>query len=126
MRLLAQDRDLRTIPAGGVIFRAGEAGASVFGILDGTVRVDWAGGGDSEILGPGSSFGVGALVGTEHQRFGTATALRDTQLLEMNREEFLFALQELPMFALEMLHGLEERLGHLKQPSSDLSPPPPA
>ncbi|WP_094584013.1 cyclic nucleotide-binding domain-containing protein [Synechococcus sp. BO 8801] len=126
MRLLAQDRELRTIAAGEVIFRAGEAGDSVFGIVDGAVRIDWAGGRDSEILGPGSSFGVGALVGTEHQRFGTATAMQDTQLLEMNREEFLFALQELPMFALEMLHGLEERLGHLKPSGSPLSPPPPA
>lgn len=127
MRLLAQDRDLRTIAAGEVIFRAGEAGKSVFGIVDGEVRIDWAEGKASEILGPGSSFGVGALVGAQHQRFGTATALRDTQLLEMNREEFLFALQELPMFALEMLHGLEERLGHLnKSLGSDLSGPPQA
>lgn len=124
MRLLAQDRELRTIAAGEVIFQAGDAGDSVFGIVDGKVRIDWAGGRDSEILGPGCSFGVGALVGTPHQRFGTATAVEDTQLLELNREEFLFALQELPMFALEMLHGLEERLGHLRSSSGDLSPPP--
>ncbi|AFY28242.1 Crp/Fnr family transcriptional regulator [Cyanobium gracile] len=118
MRLLAQNRTLRTVAAGEVIFRAGEAGESVFGIVDGEVRIDWAKGRDSEILGPGNSFGVGALVGSQHQRFGTATALQDTQLLEMNREEFLFALQELPMFALEMLQGLEERLGHLKPSGS--------
>ncbi len=124
MRLLAQDRELRTIAAGEVIFRAGEAGDSVFGIVEGAVQIDWTGGRESEILGPGSSFGVGALVGPEHQRFGTATAVLDTQLLEMNREEFQFALQELPMFALEMLHGLEERLGHLKPSGSDLSAPP--
>lgn len=126
MRLLAQDRDLRTIAAGEVIFRAGEAGASVFGIVDGEVRIDWGHDHDGEILGPGSSFGVGALVDNQHRRVGTATAVRDTQLLEMNREEFLFALQELPMFALEMLHGLEERLGHLKQSGSGLRQPPPA
>lgn len=119
MRLLAQTRELRKIPAGGVIFRAGEPGDSVFGIVDGAVRIDWAAGGESEILGPGCSFGVGALVGSEHRRFGTATAVEDTQLLELDREEFLFALQELPMFALEMLHGLEERLGHQKAAGSD-------
>jgi len=51
--------------------------------------------------------------------YGTATALQDTQLLELDREEFLFALQELPMFALEMLHGLEERLGHLRSSDGD-------
>jgi CRP-like cAMP-binding protein len=126
MRLLAQDRDLRSIAAGEVIFRAGEAGASVFGIVDGEVRIDWPEGRQSEILGPGSSFGVGALVGSQHQRFGTATAVQETQLLEMNREEFLFALQELPMFALEMLNGLEDRLGQLMHSGSDLSQPPQA
>lgn len=126
MRLLARNRELRTIPAGGVIFRAGDQGDSVFGIVDGAVRIDWTGGRESEILGPGCSFGVGALVGSQHRRFGTATALQESQLLELDREEFLFALQELPVFALEMLHGLEERLGHLKGSGSDLSAPPPA
>ena len=50
----------------------------------------------------------------EHRRFGTAVALCDTELLEMNRAEFLFALQELPMFSLEMLHDLEQRLQKIK------------
>ena len=70
---------------------------------------------DVESLGPGSCFGVGALVDPDHRRFGTATALGDAELLEMNREEFLFAMQELPMFGLEMLHDLEQRLEQLKQ-----------
>jgi CRP/FNR family transcriptional regulator, cyclic AMP receptor protein len=126
MRLLAQKQNLRTFAAGEVIFRTGDEGASVFGIVDGEVEIDWGQEHHGEILGPGSSFGVGALVDNQHRRVGTATALRDTQLLEMNREEFLFALQELPMFALEMLHGLEDRLGHIKQPSGDLSQPPQA
>ena len=126
MRLLAQEQNLRTIQAGEVIFRTGDEGASVFGIVDGEVGIDWGKDHDGEILGPGSSFGVGALVDNQHRRVGTATALRDTQLLEMDREEFLFALQELPMFAVEMLHGLEDRLAHQKHSGSDLSQPPQA
>lgn len=126
MRLLAQDRNLRTVADGEVIFRAGDPGASIFGIVEGDVRLDWDEGRESETLGPGSSFGVGALVDPQHRRYSTATAVRETQLLEMNREEFLFALQELPVFALEMLHDLEERLGHLEQRRGDLSGPPPA
>ncbi len=124
MRLLAQEQNLRTFTAGEVIFRAGDEGVSVFGIVDGEVGIDWGQEHHGEILGPGSSFGVGALVDNQHRRVGTATALRDSQLLEMNREQFLFALQELPMFALEMLHGLEARLGHLKPSGSTLSQPP--
>jgi hypothetical protein len=33
----------------------------------------------------------------------------------MDRQEFLFAMQELPMFGLEVLHDLEMRLQTLKQ-----------
>jgi CRP-like cAMP-binding protein len=68
-----------------------------------------------EIIGPGSCFGVGALVDPDHRRFGTAVAMADTELLVMNRQEFLFAMQELPMFGLEMLHDLEQRLQRLKE-----------
>ena len=125
MRLLAQEKNLRTIAAGEVIIRTGDEGASIFGIVDGEVGIDWCKDHNDEILGPGSSFGVGALVEKPHRRVGTATALRDTQLLEMNREQFLFAIQELPMFALEMLHNLETRLGHLTPSAGNaLSQPP--
>ena len=55
----------------------------------------------------------------EHRRFGTAVALCDSELLEMNRDEFLFAMQELPMFGLEMLHDLEQRLQKLKEHMGD-------
>ena len=67
-----------------------------------------------ETLGPGSCFAATALVEPDHRRYGTATALSDVELLEMKREEFLFAMQELPMFTHEMLHDLEERLHQLK------------
>jgi CRP-like cAMP-binding protein len=118
MAILANGRKLRTVQEGEVIFQAGDAGDSMFGVVDGCVRLEWAEGRSFETLGPGSTFGVGALVDTDHHRYGTARALERTQLLEMNRQEFLFALQELPMFGLEMLHDLEERLGHLKRDSS--------
>jgi CRP-like cAMP-binding protein len=42
------------------------------------------------------------------------TAISDAELLEMNRQEFLFAMQELPVFGLEMQHDLEQRLEQLK------------
>jgi CRP-like cAMP-binding protein len=57
---------------------------------------------------------VGALVDPEHLRYCTATALTDVRLLPMNREQFLLAVQELPMFAIEMLHDLDERFRSLK------------
>ena len=118
IKALARNRVPRRIQAGEVIFRDGESGGQLFGIISGSVQLSW-GGERVEILGPGSCFGAGALVDPAHRRFGTATAVSDVELLEMNREEFLFAMQELPMFGLEMLHDLELRLQRLKQKAGD-------
>jgi CRP-like cAMP-binding protein len=112
--VLARNREPRKIKTGDVIFRAGEPGDCLFGIVSGTIQLSW-GGERVETLGPGSCFGAGALVDPDHRRFGTATAVSDGELLEMNREELLFAMQELPMFGLEMLHDLEQRLQRLKE-----------
>ena len=111
---LSQNRPTITFKAGEVIFSPGDYGDALYGVVSGTVEVSW-GGVLRETIGAGSCFGVGALVDREHRRFGTAKALTDCELLEMDRPEFLFAVQELPLFGLEMLHDLEERLQHLKQ-----------
>jgi CRP/FNR family cyclic AMP-dependent transcriptional regulator len=110
---LARQRPARSIKAGEIIFRDGDPGDRLFGVLSGEIELS-SGGERLETLGAGSCFGAAALVEPEHRRYGTATALTDGELLEMNREEFLFAMQELPMFGLEMLHDLEARLQQLK------------
>ena len=38
----------------------------------------------------------------------------DSDLIEMNREKFLFAVQEAPMFAVELLASIDERLRDIK------------
>ena len=113
-RNLAEGRPLRQVRAGDVIFQPGELGDCLYCVVKGRVGIEWADGRLSETIEPGCSFGVGALVDPQHRRFGTATALTEGQLLEMNREEFLLAIQELPMFALEMLNDLDGRLRDLK------------
>ena len=113
IRALAGKRELSCVKQGENFFRKGELGDKLYGVVSGEVQLNWGDDG-VEIIGPGSSFGVGALVEPEHRRFGTAVALCDSELLEMNRDEFLFALQELPMFSLEMLHDLEQRLQKIK------------
>jgi CRP-like cAMP-binding protein len=118
MAALAGKRALISVKQGDIIFKHGELGDSLYGVVSGEVQLNWGDHG-VEMIGPGSSFGVGALVDSEHRRFGTAVAICDSELLEMNREEFLFAMQELPMFSLEMMHDLEQRLQRLKEATSD-------
>ena len=118
MAALAGKRELSSVKQGDIIFRAVELGDKLYSVISGEVQLNWGDNG-VEMIGPGSSFGAGALVDPEHRRFGTAVAVRDSELLEMNHEEFLFAMQELPMFSLEMMHDLEQRLQRLKEHMSD-------
>jgi hypothetical protein len=96
------------------IFRAGEAGDCMFGLLTGTVELNWNDGRNHEILEAGEVFGAGALVTQDHRRYGNARALTPCRLLVMNREKFLFAVQESPMFAIELLASIDQRLRDLK------------
>jgi CRP-like cAMP-binding protein len=113
IKALAGKRSSRLFKAGDVIFRDGDLGNTLFGVVNGQIEIS-TNPEQIEIIESGSCFGAAALIEPEHRRFGTATALTDVELLVMNREEFLFAMQELPMFGLELLHDLETRLQRLK------------
>ena len=117
MRALAQKSEVHAVNAGDVIFKADDPGASMFGVLQGTVRLFWTnenGQQGYELIEAGNVFGAGALVMDGHCRLGTAQAETDCRLVEMNREKFLFAVQESPMFAIELLASVDARLRDLK------------
>ena len=121
MRALASKGEVATLRSGDVLFRSGEMGESMYGILEGTIRLTWTakdGKEGHEDIKAGNVFGAGALVMDNHQRLGTATAAEDSRLIEMNREKFLFAMQEAPMFAVELLASVDERLRDIKLASS--------
>jgi CRP-like cAMP-binding protein len=100
---------VRLLHAEELLYQAGDFGDSIYGVLTGEIQLNWPDGGHECFL-PGQVVGMGALVEPDHRRHGTARAIRESEVIEMNREEFLFALQETPMFALQLLASLEERL----------------
>ncbi len=125
MRALAPSSRVLTLAAGDQIFSPGEPGDSLYGVLEGSVLLSWGGApeqglisaastsepaGLDEILKAGDVFGAGALVNPGHHRINKAQAATPCRLLVMNRDEFLFALHESPVFSIEMLESLEERL----------------
>ena len=117
MRALAQKSEVHAVKAGDVIFKADDPGASMFGVLQGTVRLfrtNANGQQGYELIEAGNVFGAGALVMDGHCRLGTAQAETDCRLIEMNREKFLFAVQESPMFAIELRASVDARLRDLK------------
>jgi CRP-like cAMP-binding protein len=120
MRALASNGEVLTVPQGDLIFRSGETGDCMFGVLEGSVELNWLDGKGHETIEAGDVFGAGALVTPDHRRFGNAKALSDCKLLVMNREKFLFAVQEAPMFAIELLSSIDQRLRQLKDCTRNL------
>ena len=121
MRSLASQGEVVFMQAGEVLFQAGDVGESMYGILEGSIRLTWIddlGQEGHEDIPRGHVFGSGALVMDGHKRLGTATAMEDCRLIEMNRDKFLFAVQESPMFAIQLLASVDERLRDLKQADS--------
>jgi CRP/FNR family cyclic AMP-dependent transcriptional regulator len=114
MQALATSLSSRRLEPQQILFEAGEPGESIFCVLSGEVELRW-GDGPGELFRPGDVLGVGALVSDAHRRHGTARALLASELIEMSREQFLFAVQETPMFALELMAGLERRLRRLEE-----------
>ncbi|MGB1195803.1 MAG: Crp/Fnr family transcriptional regulator [Synechococcus sp.] len=117
MRALAQKSEVHTFNTGDIIFKADDPGSSMFGVLEGSVRLSWQndqGHQGYELIEAGNVFGAGALVMDGHRRLGTAQAEGPCRLIEMNREKFLFAVQEAPMFAIELLASVDSRLRDLK------------
>ena len=77
MRALANRGEVITLQQGDVLFKAGETGSTMFGILEGSVRLTWT---DSSALDRhedipvGQIFGSVSLVVGDHCRLSTATA----------------------------------------------------
>ena len=101
--------------AGDVIFREGEPGQVMYGVITGSVAEQVAGK-TVETIKAGDVFGEGALVHTDQLRRATAIAATDCQLAVLDRERFTFLLENTPMFAIEVIRSYSDRLQHFKQP----------
>jgi CRP/FNR family transcriptional regulator, cyclic AMP receptor protein len=90
------------------IFAEGEAGDALYLVLDGKVRVHR---GDRQIaeLGERECFGEMAILDAS-PRSATVTAVQDTNLLKISREDFQEIMSEKPEIALGIIKVLSHRL----------------
>lgn len=101
-------KTFKDAPTGTLIFEEGASGTEMFGIVEGEVEVRLPNGAVRR-LGPDDTFGEMAII--DHSpRSGTAVALTDTKLAVIDRSAFLFLVQETPMFALQVMSSMAERL----------------
>jgi CRP/FNR family cyclic AMP-dependent transcriptional regulator len=94
--------------AGTVIFREGDPGDRMYGVIEGEVELSVN---DRVIatLGREAVFGEMAIVDSS-PRMATATAVTDSVLAVIDRRHFLFLVHETPMFALQVMSAMADRL----------------
>ncbi len=99
--------------AGETIFREGEPGTVMYGVISGTIamRVD---GNTVETINAGDVFGEGALVHPNGLRRSTAIAQTDCKLAVLDEERFKFVVETTPTFALEVMRSYSDRLNKFK------------
>jgi CRP/FNR family transcriptional regulator, cyclic AMP receptor protein len=101
-------KSFKDVSAGTVIFQEGASGADMFGILEGEVELRLPNG-VVHRLGPDDTFGEMAIIDNS-PRSATAVAVTDTKLAVIDRHRFLFLVQETPMFAVQVMSNIAERL----------------
>ncbi|MGB5596486.1 MAG: cyclic nucleotide-binding domain-containing protein [Crocosphaera sp.] len=110
---LFESQPEQTFAPGDVIFRDGEKGKVMYGIIEGEVEMS-INGKVIEVIKQGDVFGQGALVHEDYLRASTAVAKTPCKLAFLDREHFLFAVQQTPMFALEVMRSYSDRHRRLK------------
>ncbi len=100
--------DIRQVAAGSVIFEEGAAGDEMFGVIEGEVEIRSSHGAVYK-LGPDDTFGEMSIVDSS-PRSATVRAITDVKLAVIDRKTFLFLVHETPMFALQVMANMAQRL----------------
>ena len=118
LRALCAITQERRFPAGGEIFREGDPGDGVYVVSDGLVEISGVVSAAAHRvfsqLGPGEIFGEMAVI-EDRPRSATVTALKDTSVYFIPRDEMLALLQRSPALAFNGLQEISRRLREFNQ-----------
>jgi CRP/FNR family transcriptional regulator, cyclic AMP receptor protein len=98
----------RTVKAGDVIFRAGDAAGEMYVIKTGTVEIR-VGNRVLEKLGENMIFGEMALIDSS-RRSADVVAVTDATIIPVAENQFLWMVSQTPFFALKVMRVLAQRL----------------
>lgn len=110
-QLFKNAEDAESYKAGESIFSEGEAGDTMYVLLDGEAEI-LVGGQTVEVVGVGGIIGEMALIDSK-ARSASAIAKSDCRLAAVNETRFMFLIQETPVFALHVMRILADRLRHM-------------
>ena len=109
VQIFQRQPDPKHFAAGEVIFSEGDSGDYMYGVLEGTVDII-INDRPVETIAAGQVFGVGSVIHPDGIRIYKAVAKSDCTLAYLDERRLLFAVQETPMFALEVMRSYSERL----------------
>ena len=122
LEALAQSASRVHLEAGEQLFRKGEGGRHCFGIVSGRVKVVTSARSGKQVffgvLDPGEVFGELALLAGGH-RTASVSAMEDTELLVVERRDFLHLLHSQPELTVDLLSMLAERLVEVSEVIED-------
>jgi CRP/FNR family transcriptional regulator, cyclic AMP receptor protein len=95
-------------PAEQVIFDQGDPAEEMYAVKEGEVDIIYKGH-LLETVMPGQFFGEMSLI-DDTARSAKAVAKTDCKIVPVNRHDFLFLMQETPLFALQVMQLMSERL----------------
>jgi CRP-like cAMP-binding protein len=106
--LLRNEPDIRKFVAGDVIFAEGDAGDSMYAVIEGEIEIRKR---DKivDTVSAGGVFGEMALIDQE-PRSATAVAKNDCRVVAVGQRRFTLLVQQTPYFALQIMHVLADRL----------------
>jgi CRP/FNR family transcriptional regulator, cyclic AMP receptor protein len=120
-KLLQQQPNVIAAPKGATIFREGDRGEVMFGVISGEVDI-YIGNVILEVVGPGMVFGEMALIDDE-VRSANASARSDCRLAQIDLATFEVLAASSPGFARELMKVMARRLRHMDTMLAEKSSP---
>ena len=113
IHLFRNDSHAVVVPQGTTLFREGDAGDVMYGVIDGEIAIVKYGT-IIETIGPGGIIGEMAVVDGS-PRSAAAIARTESRLARIDRQRFEHLVANHPTFALQVMGIMAERLRHLNE-----------
>jgi len=111
IRLFENSSDFVVLPAGHVIFNAGDPGDRMYAVIGGAIDIIVRGQ-VIETVEAGGIFGEMALV-EDRPRSAAAVVKTEAKVVAIDKNRFLFMVQQTPYFSLQLLTIVTDRLRRL-------------